>query len=288
GSVRWLLLDFLIEQITAGEHHWTLRPRPTIAEVSAAPFTYLETPLELVVHSGTTEFFIGRFDFSLTARGIGAESAPLLASLGFPFHIALASHLSEPITLETGGPVRVTVCLRSPTDLRRCSYVARFDFFGGTGLVRIRLTTRNERRASHQGGLWDLGDREAVRFKELALSLDVYEATQIDWKAETSQPVHSMHEEKLEIYQDSSGGENWQSRNQVNSENRVPCSFRGYRVRHGEKVSLGLRASPIVSCRSEKAAVTVAIPEFWQQFPKALTIEHGARDRLVLGLLPAQ
>src|SRR5262249_38653758 len=74
----------------------------------------------------------------------------------------------------------------------------------------------------------------------------------------------------------------------VNSENRVPCSFRGYRVRHGEKVSLGLRASPIVSCRSEKAAVTVAIPEFWQQFPKALTIEHGARHRLVLGLLPAQ
>ena len=51
----------------------------------------------------------------------------------------------------------------------------------------------------------------------------------------------------LEIYQDSSGGENWDSRNHVNREGRVPCSFRGYRVRAGGREESGLRASPAVA-----------------------------------------
>src|SRR5437867_11368145 len=34
GSVRWLLLDFLVEQIAAGEHCWMLRPRTGTTGVS--------------------------------------------------------------------------------------------------------------------------------------------------------------------------------------------------------------------------------------------------------------
>src|SRR5439155_7659837 len=38
-TVRWLLLDFLIERIAAGERCWTLRPRPGPAGVSPPPLT---------------------------------------------------------------------------------------------------------------------------------------------------------------------------------------------------------------------------------------------------------
>src|SRR5439155_17791382 len=107
--------------------------------------------------------------------------------------------------------------------------------------------------------LWDVGSREAVRFDELKQLLSVPREAQLDWSAEANQPVCSLRGENFEINQGSSGGENWQSRNHVNREKRVPCSFRGYRVRHGEEESVGLRASPIVSVRGEQMAVTVAV-----------------------------
>src|SRR5438552_13655097 len=41
-SVRWLLLDFVIDEITAGEHAWTLRPRDGAACVPQPTLTFLE------------------------------------------------------------------------------------------------------------------------------------------------------------------------------------------------------------------------------------------------------
>ncbi len=89
----------------------------------------------------------------------------------------------------------------------------------------------------------------------------------------------------FEIYQDSSGGENWRSRNHVDRYGEVPLQYRGYRVRSAEGESAGLRASPVVSVRSPAGTVTAAIPEFWQQFPKAIDTEGGT---LNLRLFPAQ
>src|SRR5262245_1704193 len=39
GSVRWLLLDFVVDQIAAGERCWTLRPRAGTPRVSPPPLT---------------------------------------------------------------------------------------------------------------------------------------------------------------------------------------------------------------------------------------------------------
>jgi hypothetical protein len=41
----------------------------------------------------------------------------------------------------------------------------------------------------------------------------------------------------LLIYQDSSGGENWQSLNHVNRDNEVKTSFRGYKLLEGGMVA---------------------------------------------------
>src|SRR5207302_3219929 len=85
--------------------------------------------------------------------------------------------------------------------------------------------------------------------------------------------------------QDSSGGENWKSRNHVNRHGRVPCSFRGYRARHAGREERGLRASPVVAVHGEGRCVAAAVPEFWQQFPKAIEAAGGV---LRLRLFPGQ
>src|SRR5262249_51138865 len=59
--------------------------------------------------------------------------------------------------------------------------------------------------------------------------------------------------------------------------------FRGYRAKQCGRETSGLRASPIVSLGNEAFAVTVAIPEFWQQFPKAL---NATGEELLVRLFP--
>ena len=56
--------------------------------------------------------------------------------------------------------------------------------------------------------------------------------------------------DRFAVYQDSSGGANWQSSNHVNREGHVPTSFRGYRALVDAKEVAGLRdASRLVEHR---------------------------------------
>src|SRR5262249_8410801 len=148
-------------------------------------------------------------------------------------------------------------------------------FFAGLGLVRIRFTVHNPQRARHPGGLWDLGDAGSMYFRDLSLQMALRGdlPSSMTWQTEPTLPGRSSDAETLEIYQDSSGGENWQSVNHVNRDGRVPCSLRGYRVRAGGREETGLRASPVVSLRAAHGSLTFALPEFWQQFPKAVEVE---------------
>ncbi|MBU4259948.1 MAG: hypothetical protein KKI12_00250 [Proteobacteria bacterium] len=80
----------------------------------------------------------------------------------------------------------------------------------------------------------------------------------------------------LLIYQDSSGGENWKSRNHVNRNNEVKNSFRGYRIyENGKLKSEGLRANPVISISDEKKKIAASVQYFWQNFPKGLEAEDN-------------
>ena len=89
----------------------------------------------------------------------------------------------------------------------------------------------------------------------------------------------------LELYQDSSGGENWQSTNHINRHRQVPVAFRGYRWRDGAATRHGLRATPIVQVQAAERRLTVTLPYFWQNFPKAIEAADGA---IVVRLFPGQ
>jgi len=192
------------------------------------------------------------------------------------------------IVREATGPVRVTVRFEgSFGGAAPCHFIARLCFFAGTGLVRVRLTLHNPRRARHAGGLWDLGDANSMLFRDLSLVWGLLDrrGTNVDWRAEADDPVQTGVSERVEIYQDSSGGVNWDSRNHANRDGQVACSFRGYQVRAGGSERRGFRASPVVTVRGTGATLAVAIPEFWQQFPKAVEADNG---ELRVRLFPGQ
>ena len=79
----------------------------------------------------------------------------------------------------------------------------------------------------------------------LALPMDS-EPARIQFSAEPSTPLRTC-EHPLELYQDSSGGENWRGTIHVNRHHVVPNSFRGYRLRTPDQEETGLRATPIVT-----------------------------------------
>jgi hypothetical protein len=294
GSARWVLLDWIAE---AGAGPYTL----TAGEAPAS----FEGPRVRVERAGsilTVDAGAARFEFAVGGqfpfRSVTLGGAPAINPDGTFFRVedeagGVFAPLAETAEVEESGPVRVTVCLRGnliaigPKATPLCEFVARLHFFAGFAAVRFDLTLRNPRRAEHPGGLWDLGDAGSVFLRDAALTVSLPRGdaeVAVDCSAEIGaafEPVAGP----FELYQDSSGGENWKSTNHINRKREIPVSFRGYRLRAGGAERGGLRATPVVVASAGPRAIGVTMPCFWQNFPKAVEVDGRA---LALALFPRQ
>jgi hypothetical protein len=293
GSVKWLLLDFLADSLRKGTNAWTLASsRGEELSRPAHRLVVTEAANSIVVQTGFAEFHLCRNRLQpFTQVRVGGKDllepdAGEVVLTG-PNGRKKTARI-EQVVVESPGPVRATVRLQGRFAGRSAlRFVLRLCFYAATGLVRLTLTVHNPRRARHTGGLWDLGDGGSVSFRDLSMQcrLRTTECQRTVWRAEPSATSRTLENGSLEIYQDSSGGANWQSRNHVNREGRVPCSFRGYRVRTGGEETFGLRGNPLLTLTSGAGSVSASIPEFWQQFPKAIETDGG---HLRLRLFPEQ
>jgi hypothetical protein len=266
GSIKWLLLDTLLPP----EHGESLRLAAGQDKVPAPPLPGALCVREgfdaITVDTGTARFHLDRGRLLPFTRVV-LNDRDALENGGCRLVLSDArgregTPVVRAVALEASGPVRATVRLEGTFGGRvPARFVARLCFFAGNGLVRLRLTLHNPRRARHPGGLWDLGDRGSLFFRDLSLGLAVRGrgAPRLHWSAEVGQPAAETTG-RLEIYQDSSGGANWMSKNHVNRQGKVPCSFRGYRVRAGGAESVGLRASPLLCVEGDAGPYTVAVP----------------------------
>ena len=297
GSVKWLLLDFLCRPVPGGRGAWSLSLRGGELLGARQPEARLhveETARGMIVGTGPATFALDREVLAPILRA-EIDGIPILdpARTRIVLVDARGSDRGlrvDQIGIEANGPVRATVRLTGVCEGRRrgvCRVVARLSFFAGTSLARIELALHNPGRAHHPGGLWDLGDPGSILFRDLCLRLGLVGEglRHVQWTEDFAGPRRTIGASPFQIYQDSSGGENWRSRNHVNRVGEVPLQFRGYRVKSGEGESAGLRASPVVSVQGPVGTITAAIPEFWQQFPKAIDTEGGA---LNLRLFPGQ
>jgi hypothetical protein len=189
----------------------------------------------------------------------------------------------EAVVEEQNG-ISCTVLIRGACGCLQAE--CRLTAYAGLGLLRCEATIHNPRRAKHPDGYWDLGDPGSILLRELSLEIDTaLAAPQLAWQAMPSGPVQRSCGDRLEIYQESSGGEHWKSVNHVNWEGLVPLQFRGYRVRTAEGESRGHRASPTVFLSSDSATIGCVLEEFWEKFPSAIVVGQGL---IQVKFLPAE
>jgi hypothetical protein len=191
--------------------------------------------------------------------------------------------------LEEAGPVRT--CVRESGALTRdgvrlAEYTVRSHGFANSPVVRVHLTITNPNRASHPGGCWDLGDRGSVYLREFSVHLSVAgTAPGFLWVSPHQTSPFEPVGRELELYQDSSGGERWNGTNHLTRTRTVGPRFQGYRLKADGRETAGPRAEPIVCLRRGDQELSVAVPEFWQNFPKAI---EAYASGITLHLFPSQ
>src|SRR5207253_10098773 len=103
---------------------------------------------------------------------------------------------------------------------------ARLSFYAGLSTVQVELSVTNPRAARRPGGWWDLGDPGSVLLRELSVMWPPPDGGRghIRCSADRSAQLAPRHR-SLELYQDSSGGENWHHINHVNRLGKMPTAF---------------------------------------------------------------
>lgn len=300
SSLRWVLVDALLDVEPRGRVELALARdggdgggrRPG----AATPLVVDASPGAVEIDTGAVVATIPRAGDRLVASlrvGREGREVPVLdeaAGLGLTVTGAdLETRRVEltSVDVSAAGPVRATVTARGRLG-PRLVVIARISLWAGRGLVRLDLTVRNPDAATHRGGTWDLGDPGSVLFEDLSLLAPLAaRAARIDWTDSAAGPLERGEDERLEIFQDSSGGERWDFATHLNRELRVPHRFRGYRVSAAgpEPLRRGDRATPTVWVSTPSAGLGATVQGFWQNFPKAL--EAGPRG-LTIRLWPHQ
>jgi len=297
-SCRWVLVDFQATVASRQIKQYSLEPIPAPRSALAGDkivLTEMADAIEVATGPATIRLSkAGRFPFDQIIVGgtqvLDADSSGMLfvEAQGRTWQTKIAK-----VAIETSGPLRATIyfegCFFHSAQRQPLAvFFSRLHFFSGQAAVQLDFTVRNPRAAIHPGGLWDLGDAGSIFFDDLSLHLRLADGDKgaVFWSEAPTAALKPAEGGALEIYQDSSGGENWQSRNHVNRFGKVMNSFRGYRASSGDNIILqGERALPTVMLVSENRCLTAAIQSFWQNFPKAI---EASENQIAVRLFPAQ
>jgi hypothetical protein len=292
GSARWALLDFQVNCRARTIETYRLRVAPSSRVELSRRLSVCDDRGAVRVDTGAASFWLSCGNFPFERVQVGDDAMALNpVALHVEEHAAGGRHpFIDAIVVEEAGPLRACTRLSGGLGDRREPLVeltARLHFFAGSSSTRLSLTLRNPRRADHPGGIWELGSRGSVFLREVALTYawpdpraerTIHYSVQLDHAPDACTGP-------FELYQDSSGGEQWRSLNHTTRRGDVPHTFRGYRLRCGDLQTSGLRATPAVAVRSAGREVAIACQYFWQNFPKALEV---ADDGVKLALFPRQ
>ena len=295
GSPRWVLLDWQAQVKNSTIHRlsWSNDQDPTAPPEQSISLSKEENVHTVKTGAAAFQMRVGAHFPLECVQQVGERNSA-------PWHVSMRieddkRRIFEPMTnrieVEEIGALRSVVRASGhmvcPGHEPIVEFVTRFHFFAGSATVRLHLTYRNPRKADHPGGMWDLGSKGSVYIRDAAFSVSIAGHAGdcvLRCSPETKMPFETMPL-PLELYQDSSGGENWRSHNHFNRYHVVPNTFRGYRLRDGQRDRYGLRATPIVALNRGEASLAIAISHFWQNFPKAV---EAAADSLTLRLFPRQ
>ena len=289
GSIKWLRVNAPVS-VPGGQratfHLNSAEPMPA-ASPHPVPGLRVEKDSGYTIDTGVATFRVGlngSLIESVMVQGVGLlDDAGVRLSLtgckGLPYR-----PVTSELFLEEEGPLRAAVVLeghfvpvREATGVPvRLEFKARLIFIAGQSVVQLEVQLHNPSAARHPGGLWDLDDRGTAMFEDVSLSLKpMGRIEEIRWSAQDAHDVHVEVPKDLTFYQDSSGGENWDSDNHVDGRSQPTVTFRGYRVTYGDPgkmrlIAEGDRPTPALAAASDRGVFAATVLDFWQNFPKAL------------------
>lgn len=292
GSVRWAFLDFQIAGAPSARREYRLVSH-TPGHASPPPALRITTKVSAAgidVDTGVARFRL-QAGAGLVFHEMSGGSLPSSAGLVAPAVTDQTGRvwplLVTGVTLEQSGNLRCTVRLdgsAGPPGTPLVAMTVRVQFFAGSATTRFAVTLRNPRRARHPGGFWEMGDAGSVLLRDVSIGVAPgWTADRLEFSAELADAPKAI-EAPLELYQDSSGGEQWMSPSHMNRRGDVPVRFRGYAI-GGAKAGQGMRATPAAVLSHQGVRIGVAIEQFWQNFPKAL---EASATQLVVRLWPHQ
>ncbi|WP_372972239.1 hypothetical protein [Marinobacter sp.] len=287
GSVRWLKLQFLGDLEPGAEQTLELRSRETPTS-PASLLTYTRDHKGLAIDTGATRF-------SLTANSptwVHTEN-----SISTSHRLTLTSKEGRRCQTVTDadweivehGSVSLT-CQQTgwflDGDIRLARFHCRLTFYHNSKTIEVQTCLHNPKRALHPGGLWDLGDPGSVHFKSMDIRAELSDIQQVRIIPEPGMPAVELDSKHGTLYQDSSGGEHWDSLNHVNAKGEVTTRFRGYRLRIGDHIQMsGNRANPVINVATPLTTVQATLPHFWQNFPSSIGVQDNG---LIVGLFPGE
>ena len=296
-SIKWVLLDFPVDcpPNTTTNYSLTHSDAPAKQRIHDKEIKIKEVKSSLEIDTGKAVFCIDNKVFNpfSSVKISGKEIIDSKSSFMVLKDEAQEEFMPiiENTDIETHDPIRCTIktegVFRSKKGKDFADFFARLSFYAGRSLVKIDFTIRNPNAAEHPGGFWDLGDKGSVYFDDLSFNLALLtkqESTTF-WKTKINQNMQKLDGTELEIYQDSSGGENWNSPNHVNKDGKVMNSFSGYKVKSNNLLEEGDRATPTIIKSSGNTTIAATIKNFWQNFPKSLEAKDNS---LTVRLFPKQ
>jgi hypothetical protein len=292
GSLRWVLLDFQLTGAWQAQRRFLLHPDSQESAPVSPAIVIEEARRQITVDTGAARFVVKTgeaYPFAhVNVDGkevLDADGGGLIATTPAG---RLFTARTTSVAVEERGPIRTTLCLTGtigPSRHPPIHVTTRLRFFAGSSAVRLSLTVHNPRRARHQGGIWELGDTGSRYLRDLSLQLATAGAiTHLEFSCECDDPIKTARL-PIELYQDSSGGDNWRHQGHVDRHGEIACAFRGYRCESPEGRIDGLRATPVMVARHAGGITGLATEYFWQNFPKGVSVEPG---RLIWRFFPGQ
>jgi hypothetical protein len=247
-------------------------------------------PSGVCVDTGAARFeFDGNGDRLLAAVTL-ADGGAALGPDGGRLKVSDASGRTctpeiDTVEVEEQGPVIVVVVQRGSVSCGgQLDFVARWTIAAGARSAVLELRLRNPRPALHPGGLWDLGDPGSVLLGDVSVDMaPVTAPSAIAWRATPDAPRVDAAGLDWALYQDSSGGEHWDSVNHVEAHGSAGVAFRGWITRGAGDARRGDRAQPAIEVSGACPSIAASVQDFWQNFPKALRCRQGC---LSVGLFP--
>jgi hypothetical protein len=290
-SIKWLLVDACVDSAANSTQRLALQ------RVDAAPaavgIEVQETADRIRIDTGAAIFELPRAGSSAIASVMAGGAARLdahgLSVRAADRRGALNTRFTKSVVEECGAVRASVLCsgVIAAGDREFARLELRLVFVRGSAAVRIECEVWNPRAAQHVGGLWDLGDAGSVHLRDLSLELRPAQPLQnLEWQSEPGE-WHAASMASWSLYQDSSGGQRWNSPNHVDANGKLTVSFPGFRVQGegGKTLAQGERATPALRIGGPAGPVCVSVEKFWQNFPKALRWDGRV---LGVGLFPAE